>query len=33
MKTFQLKFMKNNPLVRWLKLLDKFEKKNYLHVR
>lgn len=28
MKTFQLKFMKNNSLVRWLKLLDKFEKKT-----
>lgn len=27
MKTFQLKFVKNNSLVRWLKLLDKFEKK------
>lgn len=27
MKTFQLKFMKNNSLIRWLKLLDKFEKK------
>nr|WP_232850403.1 HTH domain-containing protein [Enterococcus innesii] len=26
MKTFQLKFMKNRSLVRWLQLLDEFEK-------
>ena len=28
MKTFQLKFMKNRSLVRWLQLLDEFEKSH-----
>ena len=31
MKTFQLKFMKNRSLVRWLQLLDEFEKKSHLY--
>lgn len=26
MKTFQLKFMRNRTLIRWLQLLNEFEK-------